>query len=175
MINFWGYITRHTVFRTFKIDLFIFLSHFFQFPYFGLESRNVQFRLNQVYWKTVLIPAFWLVGWSWSGNFFADVAKETVQNLNSKFFYIIFLKVSLRVDDRILNWVCTFDHGILKIFLLVRVNMKMVIQMKLIRINPNQPKKIQVEIIFKINKKIRILEIMKIQINRTKKRTNSQG
>jgi len=69
----------------------------------------------------------------------------------------------------------TPGHGILKIFLLVRVNMKMVIQMKLIRINPNQPKKIQVEIIFKINKKIRILEIMKIQINRTKKRTNSQG
>ena len=69
----------------------------------------------------------------------------------------------------------TPGHGILEIFLLLRVNMKMVIQMKLIRINPNQPKKIQVEIIFKINKKIRILEIMKIQINRTKKRTNSQG
>ena len=149
-----------------------FFPTFFNFLILGWSLEMFNFDSIRYTEKLYL---FRLFDWSDDPGIFADVAKETVQNLNSKFFYIIFLKVSLRVDDRILNWVCTFDHGILKIFLLVRVNMKMVIQMKLIRINPNQPKKIQVEIIFKINKKIRILEIMKIQINRTKKRTNSQG
>ena len=58
--------------------------------------------------STEKLYLFRLSDWSADSDpgIFADVVKETVQNknLNSK-FYIIFLKVSLRVDDRILNWV----------------------------------------------------------------------